>query len=443
MRNLVVLAALAACGPKKGPAAAVPTTPTLIPNGIERPAICASPVTVAGPVDKEHRAALASGLAALQAMDLDTARATLAEAGDHPAAQSARAITTLQSGDSAAAREALRDLSTTWAQDGCLKQAAAYAALTDGQIQYGAALAEEARSLAPDLPVAMLLHGFTQMMTGDVDGAADTWRAVLAVAPEDPVANAALAAHYLRLGDALLALPLLEKAGAAGIDVGPMLPVAYYRAGELGRYIQVTSAQGWPLGDGGALADSTDPIADFRALLGIEGAQRLVATLNTSMGALECELFWDKAPVTVGNFVGLARGTQPWVDPRTGQPGSGPYYDGTVLHRVIPEFMIQMGDPTGTGSGDPGYRFADEIAPDLRFDRPGLLAMANSGPGSNGAQFFVTEVPTPHLSGRHTIFGACDEAALAKVKEIARVPRDGMDKPTTPVVLESVVIEAR
>lgn len=443
MRSIVVIAVLAACGPKSGPTAGPPTTPSLVPNGIERPDICLSPVTDAGPLPREHHVAFARGVTALQAMDLGVARQTLATAGDHPAVQGARAITTLQEGRATEAREALRDLTTAWPSDACLKQAAAYAALTDGQIQYGAALAAEARSLAPELPAAMLLHGFTQMMTGDVDGAADTWRAVLAISPDEPVANAALAAHYLRLGDALLALPLLEKAGAAGIDVGPMLPVAYYRAGELGRYIQVTSAQGWPLGDDGTLAAADDPVAAYRALLGIGDGQRLYATLRTSMGPLECELFWDKAPVTVGNFVGLARGTQAWVDPRTGQPGAGPYYDGTVLHRVIPEFMIQMGDPTGTGSGDPGYRFADEIAPDLRFDRPGLLAMANGGPGTNGAQFFVTEVPTAHLSGRHTIFGACDEASLARVKQIARVPRDAMDKPVTPVVLEAVEVQAR
>lgn len=443
MRSIVVLCLLAACGPKSGSNAAPPTTPTLVPNGIERPDICLSPVMDAGPVPKEHRAAFGRGVAALQAKDLRVARETLQAAGDHPAVQGARAIVTLQEGRATEAREALRDLTTAWPTDACLKQAAAYAALTDGQIKYGAALAEEARKMAPELPAAMILHGFTQMMTGDVDGAADTWRAVLAVAPTDAVANAALAAHYLRLGDALLALPLLEKAGAAGIDVSPMLPVAYYKAGELGRYIQVTSAQGWPLGDNGRLAASADPVADFRALLGLGEGQTLYVTLGTSMGPIECELFWDKAPVTVGNFVGLARGTQAWIDPRTGQRGSGPYYDGTVLHRVIPDFMVQMGDPTGTGSGDPGYRFADEIAPDLRFDQGGLLAMANSGPGSNGAQFFVTEVPTAHLSGRHTIFGACDEAGLAKIKEIARVPRDGMDKPVTPVVLETVVISAR
>lgn len=443
MRFIVVLAALAACGPKSGPTAAPPTTPTLVPNGIERPPICLSPVTEAGPVPKESRAAFGRGVAALQEMDLPLARGTLSTAGDHPAVQSALAITTLQEGRATEAREALRDLTTAWPMDACLKQAAAYAALTDGQIQYGAALAQEARALAPELPAAMILHGFTQMMTGDVDGAAETWRAVLAIAPDDAVANAALAAHYLRLGDALLALPLLEKAGDAGIDVSPMLPTAYYTAGELGAYIRETSSQGWPLGDNGTLAAAEDPVAAFRALLGVGEGQSLYVTLKTSMGPIECELYWDKAPVTVGNFVGLARGTQAWIDPRTGQPGAGPYYDGTVMHRVIPEFMVQMGDPTGTGSGDPGYRFADEIAPDLRFDRAGLLAMANSGPGSNGAQFFVTEVPTAHLSGRHTIFGACDEAGLAKIKEIARVPRDGMDKPVTPVVLEAVEVSAR
>ena len=145
---------------------------------------------------------------------------------------SARAIVDLQEGSNTPAREALRDLSTAWPEDACLKQAAAYAALTDGEIQFGAALAEEARSLAPEMPATMLLHGFTQMMSGDIDGAADTWRAVLAVDPANAVANAALAAHH-RLGDALLALPLLEKAQEGGINVDTLLLVAYYRAGEL------------------------------------------------------------------------------------------------------------------------------------------------------------------------------------------------------------------
>jgi peptidyl-prolyl cis-trans isomerase A (cyclophilin A) len=117
-----------------------------------------------------------------------------------------------------------------------------------------------------------------------------------------------------------------------------------------------------------------------------------------------------------------------------------PLFDGTIFHRVIPEFMIQGGDPTGTGMGDPGYSFQDEFNPDLGFDVPGRLAMANSGPNTNGSQFFITEVPTPHLNGHHTIFGQCDEASLAVVKAIARVQVGANDKPVVPVVLKKVTI---
>jgi peptidyl-prolyl cis-trans isomerase A (cyclophilin A) len=119
-----------------------------------------------------------------------------------------------------------------------------------------------------------------------------------------------------------------------------------------------------------------------------------------------------------------------------------PLYDGTIFHRVIPEFMIQGGDPTGTGTGDPGYSFEDEFNPDLGFDVPGRLAMANSGPNSNGSQFFITEVPTPHLNQHHTIFGQCDEPSVNVVKTIARVQADSEDKPQVPVVLKKVTIVA-
>ncbi len=134
-------------------------------------------------------------------------------------------------------------------------------------------------------------------------------------------------------------------------------------------------------------------------------ADEMYATLKTSMGDIVVKLLPEKAPKTVDNFVGLAEGTREWTDPRTGQKVKTPLYDGTVFHRVIPEFMIQGGDPLGTGSGGPGYRFADEIGPDNRFDRPGKLAMANAGPNTNGSQFFITEVATPHLDRGHTIFG--------------------------------------
>ncbi len=134
-------------------------------------------------------------------------------------------------------------------------------------------------------------------------------------------------------------------------------------------------------------------------------AENLQATFQTSLGEIVVKLLPEKAPKTVANFVELAEGTREWKDPKSGQSVKRPLYDGTVFHRVIPDFMIQGGDPLGTGTGGPGYRFEDEIGPDNRFDRPGLLAMANAGPNTNGSQFFITEVPTPHLNRGHTIFG--------------------------------------
>jgi peptidyl-prolyl cis-trans isomerase A (cyclophilin A) len=149
------------------------------------------------------------------------------------------------------------------------------------------------------------------------------------------------------------------------------------------------------------------------------------AIIHTTAGDLHCTLFEKQTPVTVENFIGLSDGTKDWKNPVSGASKKGvPLYDGTIFHRVIPNFMIQGGDPAGNGSGDPGYKFKDEIVSTLTFDRPGRLAMANSGPGTNGSQFFITEVPTPHLNGHHTIFGQCDAAAVALVKQIARMASD-------------------
>src|SRR5690606_36110034 len=165
------------------------------------------------------------------------------------------------------------------------------------------------------------------------------------------------------------------------------------------------------------------------------------ATLHTSAGPIRLELFPDHAPKTVRNFVELAQGTREYIDPRTGRPGSGPYYDGTIAHRVIDGFMVQMGDPTGTGRGGPGYTFPDEFHPELTFDRPYLLAMANAVPGTNGSQFFITFAPTPHLNFRHTFFGqVADEESARVVDAIAAVPTDANDRPLQDVVLERVEI---
>jgi peptidyl-prolyl cis-trans isomerase A (cyclophilin A) len=175
------------------------------------------------------------------------------------------------------------------------------------------------------------------------------------------------------------------------------------------------------------------------ALKGLSGKGTLIATIDTSMGTFTCELYEKQAPKTVANFVGLARGKRPFKDPKTGQWVTRPFYDGLTFHRVIPEFMLQGGDPLGTGTGDPGYEFEDETSNGLRFDKPGLLAMANRGPNTNGSQFFVTERDTiAHLNGRHTIFGACEPLDL--VKKIARVPRGPADKPETPVVIKKMTI---
>ena len=171
-------------------------------------------------------------------------------------------------------------------------------------------------------------------------------------------------------------------------------------------------------------------------------AEATYATLHTNLGAIRLELFPNHAPKTVRNFIELAEGTRQYTDPRTGQPGSGPYYDGTISHRVISGFMIQMGDPTGTGRGGPGYTFGDEFHPELRFDRPYLLAMANAGPGTNGSQFFITVSPTPHLNNRHTIFGqVADEDSAKVVDTIANTPPRPGDRPVQDVVIERVEID--
>lgn len=162
---------------------------------------------------------------------------------------------------------------------------------------------------------------------------------------------------------------------------------------------------------------------------------------DTTMGRMTCKLFSKEAPKTVDNFIGLATGTKPWTDPATQQKVTGkPFYDGTTFHRVIPQFMIQGGDRMGTGLGDAGYFFEDEFSPALRFDVPGRLAMANSGPNTNGSQFFVTEVPVPQLNGKHTIFGQCDAHSVLIAGSIARVERNSDDKPITPVVLNKVTV---
>ena len=192
-----------------------------------------------------------------------------------------------------------------------------------------------------------------------------------------------------------------------------------------------------------------------------KGTARPTAVIHTTVGDLRCELFVDLTPTTVANFIGLATGKKDWTNPSSGKvEHNQPLYDGVIFHRVIPEFMIQGGDPLGTGTGGPGYTFNDELRPDLLFDRPGRLAMANAGPNTNGSQFFITENAQPALNPcfdaggcqrsygivpkgtGYTIFGQCDAASVELVKRIARMPRDpgAGDRPLNPVKIKHIEI---
>ena len=161
--------------------------------------------------------------------------------------------------------------------------------------------------------------------------------------------------------------------------------------------------------------------------------------LFTNQGDIVCRLFDEQVPNTVANFVGLATGQKTWRDESSGELRRSAYYDGLIFHRVIPNFMIQGGDPEGTGRGGPGYTFGDEFAPGLRHDRGGILSMANAGPNTNGSQFFITEDPTPHLDMRHSVFGDCS-ATMDVVRRIARVQRGRADRPVEPVVIERLAV---
>ena len=171
-------------------------------------------------------------------------------------------------------------------------------------------------------------------------------------------------------------------------------------------------------------------------------AEDIYVTISTTLGDVRLQLFPNHAPKTVANFVELAEGTREWVDPSTGERRTSPLYDGTIFHRVISGFMIQGGDPLGTGTGGPGYRFNDEIHPELAFTKPYLLAMANTGPGTNGSQFFITVAPTEWLTGKHTIFGeVADQDSRDVVDKIAATETGQMDRPKTDVVVEKVTVE--
>jgi peptidyl-prolyl cis-trans isomerase A (cyclophilin A) len=206
--------------------------------------------------------------------------------------------------------------------------------------------------------------------------------------------------------------------------------------------IAATCSAGWSQTTPAAkTAPAKKPPATAAAKPATTTAAQPMAVIETTAGKLTCTLFPDVAPIGVANFIGLAQGTKDWTNPISHAKKHGvPLYDGTIFHRVIPDFMIQGGDPAGSGSGDVGFEFKNETSPTLKFDRPGRLAYANAGPGTNGSQFFITEVPYPSLNGGYTLFGQCDEPSIALVKQIARMGRDANDRPYRPVKITHIII---
>ena len=337
---------------------------------------------------------------------------------------------------------ALGLLADTQPIDGCLQIAAGTAAAVAGDDERYRSRLGRAWIAAPGPETAALLAEVL-LNDGESERAMSAIKQGLRARPDDPrlrrlrVRAALTGNSQTGLVDVVEDLEMLWSSGEK--DVGPTLRDARFQSGDMDGYVALAAMLGAPTA-GLDLADSTSPYTDLLTHLGAQNGE-VHAKLRTSEGTLTCTLFADKAPITVASFIGLSRGDQAWTDPNTGRPGTKPLYPGTVFHRVISGFMVQGGDPLGSGIGGPGYRYHDEISNDLHFDRPGRLAMANAGPGTNGSQFFITVAPTPHLERRHTIFGQCDPYAVTK--KISEVPTDSGDRPTVDVVLESITFSSR
>ena len=237
--------------------------------------------------------------------------------------------------------------------------------------------------------------------------------------------------RMLALGQAELAAPLIHRvSGRAGVIEQGVIQIKKKRANHAFRLARSLTA----------LCHARQARVKFFTMAGMT-QKTATATMHTNYGDIVIDLFGNHAPVTVENFIGLAKGEKDYSSQNAKGEQSGPFYDGAIFHRIIDNFMIQGGDPTGTGRGGPGYQFQDEFHPELQFDRPFLLAMANAGPGTNGSQFFITVAPTPHLNNHHTIFGEVTDAASQEVvSKIAKVDTDRMDRPHEDVVIESIDI---
>jgi len=400
------------------------------------PAVCLSFVPAAGRLPKSEASQWLEVREAIQVGDLTRANERVAGLGPHPARASVQAVYALVEGSSPPDEEALRALVEQYPDDACLLQMAGTAMLGAN-----AAVAQEwiaaAGQLNPDDPDVALMTTVFQ-----VQSPAERQERLVDLAntyPEHAATQVFAGRVSVSVGELDDAVIVFERAFALGAEeVGESLYHLRRMSGKLDAYLLQAADDGEPVS---AVQFGEHPMEALDSWLGLKSeTDHLEAIFDTSEGEIRCSLFHRKAPVTVLNFVALARGQQAWTDPASGETSEAPLYDGTLFHRVIPEFMIQGGDPLGTGQGFPGYRFRDELHPELGFDRPGRLAMANSGPDTNGSQFFITEAPTPHLDGMHTIFGQC--TGLDVVEAIARVPASG-SRPDTDVVLNTVRFEVK
>jgi peptidyl-prolyl cis-trans isomerase A (cyclophilin A) len=437
--TLMVCALLSACAfvdkTEKGDLDAMPWL-DLGPGSVE---ICLSRF-VEGPRLRDGKTILPQVRDLLVQQKAEEAMSLLAELDSHPQVEVHRATTELMLNRIEPAWQRVRGLLDEYSGDPCLLQLAGVIRLLQDEDESALGYATEAVELSGGHAELLFFQSVIYSKMNRIDDADDALRKTLEVDPAHEGAAALLGVHYLERGDGELAVRYLKTAFEGDMDVSSLLAPAYYDAGMLDDYIRVASGSGWPLGDSGRLAEAESPMDALAAHLGVGPLNRLFADFHTSMGTMRCELFWKQVPVTVANFVALSRGGQAWTHPVSGESSSKPLYTGTLLHRVIPKFMIQGGDPIGTGTGGPGYSFVDEIFPSHRFEEAGMLAMANSGPNTNGSQWFITEVPTPHLNGRHTIFGQCDSSALAVVQTITSVETDASARPFEDVTLEKIEI---
>ena len=361
----------------------------------------------------------------------------------HPSVEVHRVATDLLLRDTDQAWERLQSLMVHHGDDACVLQLASMTQVFLGELEQALIYVDRAVALSNSDPEILYLRA---VVLNYLERTNDSLGVLSRVMQQDPSHEGAallLEAFHSTRSEPLVPeeqVALLEVAFGGGVDVSDRLAALYYRLGRWNDYIRLASWADWPLGDQGVLADANEPSFALGTLLGVGPEGRLFSEFVTNHGSITCELSWMETPVTVANFVGLAEGRIAWKHPDSEIARMEPLFDGTIIHRVVPRLMIQGGDPTRTGDGGPGYTFVDELHSSHRFDEPGVLAMTNHGPHSNGSQWFITEAPAPHLNGRHTIFGRCTPESVTLIQQISAMPVDDNLRPLQDIVVERIEI---